>query len=67
MFFPSGTRLVRQGVVRELRLGHPWPGVILSPAGTRVVSREDAELISNKGIAVVDCSWNRLDDVPFGG
>lgn len=29
----SGTRLMRQGMVRELRLGQVFPGVILSPAG----------------------------------
>ena len=40
--------------------------MILSPSGTRSVSREDAELIRNKGLAVVDCSWNKLDEVPFG-
>ncbi|KAF6258189.1 hypothetical protein COO60DRAFT_1639335 [Scenedesmus sp. NREL 46B-D3] len=55
-----------QGVVGELRLGQPFPGVILSPSGSRVVSREDAPLIRAKGLAVVDCSWNRLHDVPFG-
>lgn len=32
----------------------------------RVVSRQDADLIRTKGLAVVYCSWNRLDDVPFG-
>ncbi|KAG2450894.1 hypothetical protein HYH02_004726 [Chlamydomonas schloesseri] len=62
----SGTRLARQGIVRELRLGVTFPGVILSPMGTRSVSAEDAALIRSKGLAVVDCSWNRLDDVPFG-
>lgn len=62
----SGTRLVRQGVVEELRLGQAFPGVVLSPMGTRSVSREDADLILRKGLAVVDCSWNKLDDVPFG-
>jgi len=62
----AGTRLVRQGLVKELRLGVPWPGVVLSPAGTRVVSAEDGELIAAKGLAVVDCSWNKLDEVPFG-
>jgi hypothetical protein len=62
----TGTRLVRQGVVHELRLGQSFPGVILSPNGTRSVSRQDAPLLAAKGLAVVDCSWNRLDDVPFG-
>mmetsp|Transcript_42177 Transcript_42177/g.107842 ORF Transcript_42177/g.107842 Transcript_42177/m.107842 type:complete len:316 (-) Transcript_42177:125-1072(-) len=62
----SGTRLVRQGLVREIRLGVPFPGVILSPAGQCCVSREDLNLIQEKGLAVVDCSWNKLDDVPFG-
>ncbi|KAG1656226.1 hypothetical protein FOA52_013791 [Chlamydomonas sp. UWO 241] len=61
----TGTKLVRAQVVRELKLGVPFPGVILSPSGTRCVSQEDAELIKSKGLAVVDCSWNRLDDVPF--
>ena len=58
---------MHQGLVRELRLGVTFPGVILSPSGTRSVSREDEALMRSKGLAVVDCSWNRLDDVPFGG
>jgi pre-rRNA-processing protein TSR3 len=62
----TGTRLVRQGCVQELRLGQTFPGVVLSPSGARCVSRADAELMAAKGLAVVDCSWNRLDDVPFG-
>ena len=62
----SGTKLMRAGYVSELRLGRPWAGVVLSPNGKRAVSWEDRELIESRGIAVVDCSWNRLDDVPFG-
>ena len=50
----------------ELRLGVPFPGVILSPVGESCVSAQDRDLIVNKGLAVVDCSWNRLDEVPFG-
>ncbi len=62
----TGTRLVRQRVVQELRLGVPFPGIILSPVGKACVSCQDKELIKAKGLAVVDCSWNRLEDVPFG-
>jgi len=62
----TGTRLVRQRLVGELRLGVPFPGVVLSPVGKACVSAEDRELVDARGLAVVDCSWPRLDDVPFG-
>jgi pre-rRNA-processing protein TSR3 len=61
----SGAKLARAGLVAELRLGQTFPGVVLTPAGTRCVSAEDGDLLRRKGAAVVDCSWNRLDDVPF--
>ncbi|KAG2300667.1 hypothetical protein Bca52824_037139 [Brassica carinata] len=36
-----------------------------SPVGRQCVSKEDYALIKRKGLAVVDCSWARLTDVPF--
>ena len=30
------------------------------------MSTEDGDLIRHQGLAVVDCSWARLDEVPFG-
>ncbi|EYU31046.1 hypothetical protein MIMGU_mgv1a012913mg [Erythranthe guttata] len=36
-----------------------------SPTGKQCVSQEDLELIKRRGLAVVDCSWARLEDVPF--
>ena len=57
---------MRQKLVSELRLGVTFAGVILSPVGESCVSAEDRELVGSKGLAVVDCSWNRLDEVPFG-
>eukprot|EP00210_Caulerpa_lentillifera_P004775 g4559.t1 len=61
----TGLRLVNHGIIELLRLGHRFPGVVLSPSATKVISKEDAGLIQEKGVAVVDCSWNRLEDVPF--
>jgi pre-rRNA-processing protein TSR3 len=39
--------------------------IINRPKGTQVISPADRELILNSGLAVVECSWARLDDVPF--
>ncbi|KAK9949687.1 hypothetical protein M0R45_005204 [Rubus argutus] len=51
--------------MQELRVNNGFGGIVLSPVGTLCVSREDYSLIQRKGLAVVDCSWARLGDVPF--
>ena len=61
----TGTRLARQGLVRELRLGVGHQGVCLTPVGQTSVSREDKALIGEKGLSVVDCSWNKIDEIDF--
>ncbi|PWA74456.1 RNase L inhibitor protein-related protein [Artemisia annua] len=61
----TGRKLARFGFLKELRVGNGFGGVALSPVGQQCISREDSDLITRKGLAVVDCSWARLDDVPF--
>ncbi|XP_014506122.1 ribosome biogenesis protein TSR3 homolog [Vigna radiata var. radiata] len=61
----TGRKLSRFGMLKELRVSNGFGGVVLSPAGNQCVSREDYSIIQTKGLAVVDCSWARLDDVPF--
>ncbi|KAI8867257.1 DUF367-domain-containing protein [Ramicandelaber brevisporus] len=61
----SGRRLARMGVVKELKLTQPFKGIVLSPNGTQAVSPADREIIAKHGIAVVDCSWARISEVPF--
>ena len=39
--------------------------ICYSPMGKKCVSREDQPLIQERGLAVVDCSWAGLKDVPF--
>lgn len=61
----SGRRLARMGAVAEFKLNYRFPGIILTPTGSRVISPADADTLRECGLAVVDCSWAQLDAVPF--
>ncbi|KAF8155479.1 hypothetical protein B0H34DRAFT_713448 [Crassisporium funariophilum] len=62
----SGKKLSRLGLIKELKVGARFRGIVVSPKGKQVVSPSDREIILTAGLAVVECSWARLDDVPFG-
>lgn len=61
----TGRKLVRLGHTKSLHLNQKCKGIILSPRGTRAVSPSDRDIVAVSGIAVIDCSWHKLEDVPF--
>ncbi|KAF8881831.1 hypothetical protein CPB84DRAFT_1791455 [Gymnopilus junonius] len=61
----SGKKLSRLGLIKELRVGSRFRGIVVSPKGKQVISPSDREIILAGGLAVVECSWARIDDVPF--
>ncbi|KAK2460135.1 hypothetical protein APHAL10511_007814 [Amanita phalloides] len=61
----SGRKLARLKLIKELRVGTRFRGIVLSPKATQVISPADREIVLKGGLAVVECSWARLDDVPF--
>ncbi|KAI0346360.1 DUF367-domain-containing protein [Trametopsis cervina] len=61
----SGKKLARAGLIDDLKVGQRFRGIVLSPKGTLPVSPADRDIVSQYGLAVVECSWARLDDVPF--
>ncbi|KAF8191714.1 hypothetical protein BJ912DRAFT_963283, partial [Pholiota molesta] len=61
----SGKKLSRLGLIKELRVGSRFRGVVVSPKGKQVISPSDRDIVLANGLAVVECSWARLDDVPF--
>ena len=56
---------MRLGLVKSLKVSTRFNGIVLSPDGSRYVSPVDAVIIDKHGIAVIDCSWAKLHDVPF--
>ncbi|KAG0706886.1 DUF367-domain-containing protein [Suillus ampliporus] len=61
----SGKKLGRLGLITELRVGSRFRGIVVSPKATLVASPADREIVGRDGVAVVECSWARIDDVPF--
>ncbi|KAN0084623.1 protein of unknown function (DUF367) domain containing protein [Tylopilus felleus] len=61
----SGKKLARLGLIKELKIGVRFRGVVVSPNATSVMSPADRDIIAKDGLAVVECSWARLGDVPF--
>ena len=61
----SGSKLKRWGYASQLRLGQSFPGVVLSSEATQCVSPADREIVETFGIAGINCSWNRIDEIPM--
>lgn len=61
----SGRKLVRKGFVRKLSLSHKFRGIVLSPDAQSCLSPEDRDIVLSCGVAVIDCSWAKLEETPF--
>ncbi|XP_067120857.1 18S rRNA aminocarboxypropyltransferase isoform X1 [Centruroides vittatus] len=61
----SGRKLSRLGLIKTLKLGQRFNGIILTPSASQCVAPDDKEIIDKYGVAVVDCSWARIDETPF--
>lgn len=56
---------MKLGLMKELKVGSKFSGVVISPKGTEFVSMADREIMDQHGTAVVECSWNRIDEIPW--
>ncbi|KAG0764839.1 hypothetical protein G6F62_004361 [Rhizopus arrhizus] len=61
----SGVKLARCDMLKTLKLGQRFRGIVASPVGEKAVSPADRKIVELYGAGVVDCSWARLDEVPF--
>ena len=56
---------MKLGLMRELHIGQKHAGVIISPNAKQTISPADREIMEQFGAAVVECSWARVDEVPW--
>ncbi|CCK72968.1 ribosome biogenesis protein TSR3 KNAG_0M01150 [Huiozyma naganishii CBS 8797] len=61
----SGKKLERLGLITSLKVGQKFQGIVVSPNGQGVVCPDDRAIVEEFGASVVECSWARLDEVPF--
>jgi len=59
--------MVRRGRFKSVPpgSGRPVHGLVLSPLATDPVNPSDRSILMKEGMTLIDCSWARLDDVPF--
>lgn len=46
-------------------MGQTFPGIVLSSEASIFVSPKDVDIVANYGVSGINCSWNRLDEIPF--
>ena len=61
----TGRKLCRFGLVRALPTSAHFPTLCSRRRIERAVSPADRDIVLSSGACVVDCSWARLDEVPF--
>jgi pre-rRNA-processing protein TSR3 len=61
----TGARLAKRGKLQRMPLKQPFRGIVLSPRGEVSVSPADAMILEQSGMSLIDCSWARLDEIPF--
>jgi pre-rRNA-processing protein TSR3 len=61
----TGARLAKRGFFQKMPLKSSFHGIVLSPQGKKAISPADNGILEQSGVSVIDCSWARLEEIPF--
>jgi len=61
----SGSKICRLGYASQLKIGQSFQGIVLSSEASILASPADIHIVQRYGIAGINCSWNRLNEVNF--
>ncbi|EGZ04769.1 hypothetical protein PHYSODRAFT_362612 [Phytophthora sojae] len=61
----TGRKLCRLGYIKSMKPGAHFRGLVLSPAGESIVSPADRGIVEGTGISVIDCSWAKVQELPY--
>ncbi|KAG7389274.1 ribosome biogenesis protein tsr3 [Phytophthora pseudosyringae] len=61
----TGRKLCRLGYIKSMKPGAHFRGLVLSPAGEQLVSPADRDIVEGTGISVIDCSWAKVQELPY--
>ena len=61
----TGARLARKGIFERMPLKQSFRGIVLSPEAKVPISPADTEILEKSGMSLIDCSWARLQEIPF--
>jgi len=61
----SGSKMRRLGYAEKLRLGQTFAGIVLSSETDTILSPADKSIVERNGLAGINCSWNRISEIPF--
>jgi pre-rRNA-processing protein TSR3 len=61
----TGVRLANRGLFRKMHLKQSFRGIVLSPQAQISISPADADFLAQSGLSLIDCSWARLQELPW--
>jgi len=54
---------MKYGLLKEINITSKFQGLLLTPTGKQMCSKLDVQLIKDKGICVIDCSWAKFSEL----